>query len=462
MQISAEALAKHDSEYSCWVALHGKVYDLTGFLQEHPGGKRVILQCAGKDGTSAFSEIHSVDVIARSLPRHCEIGMYSNPVNTAVKKDPFAVVRRDLPSIDRVLNVFDMEALAQTCMTEEGWAYYAAGAEDEVTLRENHSAFARIWLRPRVLVDVAEISLGSRILGHASSLPLYITATALGKLAHPDGEVAISRAAAACNAIYMLPSLASCSFEQMSSARLPSQTHFFQLYVNPNRAVMRQMIAQAKLAGCKACCVTVDAPQMGRRERDMRFKFKSEINRYKDKKVNRSQGTANALSSFIDPSLTWKDIHEIQALCGTDMPVVVKGIQTGEDAVLAAEHGVKAIILSNHGGRQLDYARSAIEILPEVMAALREHKLHEAMEVWIDGGIRRGTDIFKALALGATCVGVGRPILHGLAAYGQQGVEKVLDMFRTELEGTMRNMVCVCVCVCVCEGVHVCNVHALN
>jgi len=185
--------------------------------------------------------------------------------------------------------------------------------------------------------------------------------------------------------------------------------------------------------------ITVDAPQLGRREKDMRNKFTAdEANVQKGSSVQRNQGTARAISAFIDPALSWRDLEWFKSV--TSMPIVLKGVQCGEDAVLAAIHGVAGIVVSNHGGRQLDYARSGIEILPEVMHALRKAGLENKIDVFVDGGVRRGTDIFKALALGAKAVGIGRPTLYGLAAYGQEGVEKVINILRDELEVCMKLM----------------------
>ena len=187
--------------------------------------------------------------------------------------------------------------------------------------------------------------------------------------------------------------------------------------------------------------VTVDAPKLGRRERDMRFKApqKSSVQEG-DTQVDSSRGTSNALSSFIDPSLSWSDIEWIAGV--TKLPVCLKGIQSGKDAVLATKRGAKAIVVSNHGGRQLDYARSGVEVLFEVMASLREVSVDRKITVFVDGGIRRGTDIFKCLALGADGAGIGRPVLHGLAAYGEAGVVKIIKMLRDEFATCLMMMGC--------------------
>jgi L-lactate dehydrogenase (cytochrome) len=222
----------------------------------------------------------------------------------------------------------------------------------------------------------------------------------------------------------------------MTSARASGQTQWFQLYVNKDRSVRKDLLQRAETGGCNAVFVTVDAPQLGRRERDMRFKASQKSNvQERDTQVDTSRGTSNALSSFIDPSLSWSDIEWIAGV--TKLPVCLKGIQSGSDAVLAAERGMKAIVVSNHGGRQLDYARSGVVVLVEVMAALRAAGLDRQITVFVDGGIRRGTDIFKCLA-----VGIGRPVLHGLAAYGEAGVVKIITMLRDEFATCLMLMGC--------------------
>ncbi|KAJ9063300.1 hypothetical protein DSO57_1001737 [Entomophthora muscae] len=340
-----------------------------------------------------------------------------------------------------MLSLFDFETVAKHLMTKEAWAYYSSGADDEITLRENRGAFQRIWLKPRVMVNVQNIDLKTKILGRNSALPIYITATALGKLGHPEGEVVLTRAAHSKNIIQMMPTLSSCSLSQMMDARQKDQVQFLQLYVNSNREVTRALIERAEAGGCKGLFITVDAPQLGRREKDMRMKYSADTDIQDEADVDRNQGAARAISSFIDPSLNWEDLAWFRSI--TKMPIALKGIQNGADAVIAAKSGVDAIVVSNHGGRQIDTGRSAIEILPEVVSELKEHYRHnprKRMEIYIDGGIRRGSDIFKALALGADAVGIGRPFLYAMSTYGQAGVEKAIDFLADELTMTMRLM----------------------
>eukprot|EP00656_Telonema_subtile_P021109 TRINITY_DN2214_c0_g2_i3.p1 TRINITY_DN2214_c0_g2~~TRINITY_DN2214_c0_g2_i3.p1 ORF type:complete len:440 (-),score=126.11 TRINITY_DN2214_c0_g2_i3:355-1674(-) len=410
-------LAQHNSKGDCWVLLNDKVYDLTSFLDEHPGGAKIIVKYAGKDGSRAFNPIHPPDIVTKLGFDHLCVGtidLASVPAGEKVSEDASQSVKR--PPLSSCLNVFDFEAVASQCLSPQAWAYYASGGDDEITLRDNMLAFQRLWLRPRVLVNVEKIDMSTKMLNQPSSLPLYITATALAKLAHPDGEVALVRAAHDASVPYMLPTLASCSLDQMIAARRGGQPNWFQLYVNQNRELTKNLVRQAEEGGCTGLFLTVDAPQLGRREKDMRMKMTlegSNVQSDEDEKgeVDRSQGTARAISQFIDPSLNWSDIAWFKTI--TNMPIILKGVQTAEDAIMAVQHGVEGIVVSNHGGRQLDTSRSGIEILVEVMHALNAAGVAHKLDVFVDGGIRRGTDIFKAIALGAKGVGIGRPTLYG-------------------------------------------------
>ncbi|OZJ05743.1 hypothetical protein BZG36_01288 [Bifiguratus adelaidae] len=450
MSLTAEEVAKHKTQDDCWVIIHGKVYDLTNFLPEHPGGIKVITRWAGKDATEAFDPIHPPDIIDRYLsPDVClgdvdEESLASVRLNREETEEEkrIRLAREKQPDLEEMYNSFDFEAVARHVLKPDAWAYYSSGADDEITMRENHNAFHRIWLRPRILVNVADIDMSATMLGTKTSFPLYITATALGKLGHPEGEVVLTRAAHQADIIQMMPTLASCSFDEMVKARAEGQTQWFQLYVNKDRNVTKQLVQKAEANGVKGLFITVDAPQLGRREKDMRQKYETappdEMARSKNSVVPRNAGAARAISTFIDAGLCWEDIPWFRSI--TKMPILLKGVQTAEDAVKAAEFGLQGCVLSNHGGRQLDFAPSGIEILPEVMDALKAKGLDKNFEVYVDGGVRRGTDIFKAIALGAKGVGIGRPGLYAMAGYGQAGVEKLLQLLKDELEMVMRLM----------------------
>ncbi|RCH99155.1 hypothetical protein CU098_006754 [Rhizopus stolonifer] len=445
--ISPQEVAQHNTKDDIWVIIHGKVYDLTQFLPEHPGGQKIILKYAGKDATSAFEPIHPSDIIQRFLsPDVCKgsvdaEALAKQPKVETEEEKRVRLAREHMPKLHEMFNSFDFETVAKSVLKPEAWAYYSSGADDEITMRENHNAFHRIWLRPRVMVNVKHVDASTTMLGTRASMPIYITATALAKLGHPEGEVALTKGAKKGNIIQMISTLASCSFDEIVDAAGSGQTQWLQLYVNGNREVTEKFVRHAESRGIKGLFVTADAPQLGHREKDMRQKYSEEepdeLAR-NDTEINRDQGAARAISSFIDPSLCWDDVAWLKSI--TKMPVLIKGVQTSEDAVLAAKYGCQGVVLSNHGGRQLDFAPSAIEILAETMEALRKEKLDKDFEVYIDGGIRRGTDIFKAIALGAKGVGIGRPFLYAMSTYGVAGVERLVELLQDEFEMVMRLM----------------------
>merc|ERR1712048_982151 len=263
-----------------------------------------------------------------------------------------------------------------------------------------------------------------------------------GLPAHQDGELAIVKAATKAGVAYMLPTLSSYTLDEMLATRQPGQECFSQLYVNPERSRTQEYVEKLEANGVKALFITVDAPQLGRREKDMRNKFTQQGSDVQgddeeEGEVDRSQGATRAISSFIDPGLCWDDVPWLKSI--TKMKVLLKGVQCAEDAIAAYKAGLAGCVLSNHGGRQLDTCRPGIEVLPEVVQALREAGCKKGeFDIFVDGGIRRGADIFKAVALGASGVGVGRPVLYSLASYGEKGIVRMVHMLQDELQMVMR------------------------
>ena len=313
------------------------------------------------------------------------------------------------------VNVWDYERLAEERLDANALAYFAGGSGDEVTLRENVEAFARRKLRPRVLVDVGGVTTETTVLGTPVSMPVLIAPLALQRMAHPDGEVATARAAAAAGTILCLSTAATARPADVAAAA-PGARQWFQVYVFEDRAITEDLVAEAVDSGYAALVVTVDAPFLGRRERDLRVDFKI------------PEGLTPCGDIFgegFDTALSWRDL---EWLAGYGLPVVVKGILTAEDARLACEHGAAAVVVSNHGGRQLDGVQASVDALEEVVDAVDGR-----IEVLLDGGIRRGTDVLKALALGARAVMIGRAMVWGLAAGGEAGVTDVLRLLREEI-----------------------------
>ena len=325
--------------------------------------------------------------------------------------------------------VADFERLAEERLDPGAFGYYAGGAGDELALTGNVEAWRRLRLRPRVLVDVSEVSTATTVLGAPVSMPVLVAPTAIQRLAHPDGEEGMARAAAASGTLMCLSTLATATPADVAAAA-PGGPRWFQLYVFRDRGVTRAFVEQAEEHGFGAIVVTVDAPRLGRRERDFRtgFRVPEEIAVPSMAALGDWAGaTPLELLGAIDPALAWSDLEELRSL--SSLPIVLKGIQTAEDAALAVEHGVDGVVVSNHGGRQLDAVAPTAELLPEVV-----EEIAGRIEVYVDGGIRRGSDAVKALALGARAVFVGRPALWGLACDGEAGARRVLELLRDEVE----------------------------
>ena len=334
-----------------------------------------------------------------------------------------------------IADVSDYERLAPEHMSKMAWEYISAGAGDEVTLRWNCEAYGRLRLRPRVLVDISKLDTRVTLLGREHRLPLLLAPTAYHKLAHADGEIASAKGAAAADVTLVVSTSATTSLEDVSAAA--KGPRWFQLYVNPSRDYSRDLIRRAEAAGYEALVITVDQQVLGTRSREARSRFTLPpgLERANLKGLEIATGSqrpneSTIYSRLLDPSLTWKEIVALRET--TKMPVILKGIMTGDDAARAVEAGAAAIIVSNHGGRVLDTVPATIEALPEVVA-----RVGGRLPVLVDGGIRRGTDILKALALGASAVLIGRPYLYGLAVGGADGVTRVVNILRREFEMAM-------------------------
>jgi 4-hydroxymandelate oxidase len=336
------------------------------------------------------------------------------------------------------VTIADYETLARERIAPDAWDYYAGGAGDEVTLRANRAAYERFWLRPRVLVDLSACNTATSVLGTPVRLPVLVAPVAYQRMAHPEGECAMARGAGAAGTLMIASTLSTASLEEIAAAT--TGPLWFQLYVYKDRATSEGLVRRAEAAGYRALVLTVDAPRLGNRERDVRNNFTLPadvtMRNFDDVGLERMPETESGSAlqthakALFDVSLTWEALDWLRSV--TRLPVVVKGIVTAEDAALAVEHGAAAVVVSNHGGRQLDGAIPTIMALPEVVRAVDGR-----IEVYVDGGIRRGVDALKALALGARAVLVGRPALWALAADGAAGVEHALGLLGAELELAM-------------------------
>jgi len=335
------------------------------------------------------------------------------------------------------IHLSEFEEHARGRLSSMVYDYYAGGAHDEITLRANREAFAEMTLRYRVLRDVTTRSTGSEIFGEKLSMPILVAPTAFHQLANEEGEVATARATARAGTIMTLSTLSTCSIEEVSAAA--AGRLWFQLYVYRDREATRDLVARAEAAGALALVLTVDAQVWGVRERDVRNRFQLPpglrmVNLATSGKGDfpdvEGSGLAAYVNTLFDPSLSWSDLEWLCSL--TRLPVLIKGVVRGDDSAMAIDHGAAGVIVSNHGGRQLDTAPAPIRVLSEVVEAVGGRGV-----VLVDGGIRRGTDVAKAVALGAAAVLIGRPILWGLAHAGEEGVARVLEMIRAEFDLAM-------------------------
>jgi 4-hydroxymandelate oxidase len=335
------------------------------------------------------------------------------------------------------INLRELESFASEKLQQMTFEYYAGGAGDEITLRDNIEAFDRIKLRPKMLVDLSKLTMAVDLFGTSIDMPVLIAPMAFHRLAHEEGEEAMAKAAARANTIMTVSTLATASLEEIASASNGSL--WFQLYVYKDRAITVDLVTRAKAAGYKAIVLTVDSPVLGKRHRDLKNKFHLPEqlkmgNLSTDLQdlpaVESGSGLAAYIASLYDVSLTWKDLEWIVGL--TDLPILVKGILRADDAKQSIASGASGIIVSNHGGRQLDSTIATIDALSEVVQAAEDR-----VPVLLDGGIRRGTDVLKALARGARAVLMGRPCLWGLALDGEQGVFRVLETLKDELKNAL-------------------------
>jgi isopentenyl diphosphate isomerase/L-lactate dehydrogenase-like FMN-dependent dehydrogenase len=357
---------------------------------------------------------------------------HDTPEGDVTPADTTGVVERAAPgsaALDEVVNLDGFEPLARAKMDPAGYNYYVGGAGDEVTLRENIAAFRRRKLRPRVLIDVSSIDTSTELLGQRVSLPVGLAPTGLNGLADPEGEAAAARAAARAGALFCISTLSSSSLEEAAAAGGP---RWFQLYVNEDRALSEAIVKRARDAGYSALVLTVDLPVVGYRERELRMPIALSDHRVGnfDDLLREAEDLPHVFTTLFDQTLSWDDIEWVRSI--SDMPLVIKGILTAEDARLAVDHGADAVLVSNHGGRQLDRAPATIDVLEEVVDAIDGR-----VDVYLDGGVRRGSDVMVALALGAKAVFIGRPYLFALAAGGEAGVARCLQLLSAETENAM-------------------------
>lgn len=404
--------------------------------------KLVIFRYAGRDASIAYNEIHAPSLIKKTLHASKHIGILDpSSITSEWAKPPVEVTKSFAPdakpSLDTFINTHDFVSAARKTITAKTWAFYSSAATDLHTKTRNTSAYADIGLRPRILINVKVVDTTTTMLGQKMSVPIFCAPAAMAKMIHSDGEKGIARGCKAKGIPQCISTNASFPISEIFESVSKPEKYgdfegegelpiFFQLYVDKQREKSEKLLKDVESLGIKAIFVTVDAPVAGKREADERVKADESLSTPMSgaKAKNDAKGGAlgRIMGAYIDSSLSWSDLPWLRR--STNLPIVLKGVQTAMDARKAARLGIDGIVLSNHGGRSLDTSPAPILVLLELQKNCPE--VFEKMEVFVDGGVMRGTDIFKALCLGAKSVGIGRGFLYALN-YGQEGVEKFVD-----------------------------------
>lgn len=471
--VTVEEVQRHSSSTDAWLVVEDGVYDVTSYLDSHPGGKALLLKYAGKDATQAFKAAHSTSVLSQ-LHKNAYKGKLAQSLNSDGSRNEEAIkqlrsdsdtklvesqqrqsqqaasARRSLPRLKDIVNLDDMENAALSVLPPLASAFYAGGSDTESSLHASRIAFSRYYFNPRVLRRVDAVDTSVTLFGKQYPLPIMGSAVGNTHMAGPDCDWHITKALAHCQLPHMVSNFAATSILDLQKrAKLDKidVNHFFQLYVQRDHSTSARLVQQAIQGGAHAVFVTVDVAQIGNREKDRKVRaaaqsmpdWPEDETRWIDDGdasaavvVDRdglqetgisARGSAATSTAGMDRDLNWDDLEWIKKAAG-GKPVVLKGIQSLQDALLAAEAGVQGIVLSCHGGRQLDYARPPMDVLYDLRQ--KHPDLFDKISVFIDGGIRRGTDILKALCLGAKAVALGRPLVFAEAAYRHLGVVKTI------------------------------------
>ncbi|TAQ91342.1 hypothetical protein B7494_g369 [Chlorociboria aeruginascens] len=468
--ISTKEIVKHNIPEDLWIVVDDNVYDMTEFAPQHPGGAEIIHGYAGRDATQSYSAVHAPSLIQTTLPSSAYLGTLDTSSLTTDWVKPPPPVSASLspskrPPLDSLINTYDFVSSARISLTPKTWAFYSSAATDLHTKHRNTSAYTDIGLRPRALINVKNVSTKTSVLGSRMDMPIFCAPAAMARMVYPEGERALAQGCrkkgipqcVSTNASFPIAEIFSAVSQPGYYGDEPGELPvWFQLYVDKQREKSEALLRHVEKLGVKAIFVTVDAPVPGKREADERVKADEGLSTPMSGATAKNDSKGGALGrimgGFIDASLAWSDIPWLRRI--TKLPIVLKGIQNFMDAKKAMELGIEGIVLSNHGGRSLDTAPPPILVLLEIQRNCPE--VLDKMEVMLDGGVMRGTDIFKALCLGAKAVGIGRGFLYALN-YGEEGVRKYVDseltfaivlrdptnshsVLKDELETTMRMM----------------------
>ncbi|GAA5873790.1 hypothetical protein JCM8547_005947 [Rhodosporidiobolus lusitaniae] len=453
--IPAAEVVKHKTKDSMWVVIDDKVWDITDFYEAHPGGTKVLDQNGGKDITKLFNTIHPSGTLKKFLSDDQLMGYIDVDEATKIgggkSQEDLRIenARKELRNVDTVVCLDEFEEISQKILSEMAMSYYGTGAETEQTLRDEREAWQRIRFRPRVMRKMRHIDSRTDFCGLPTPFPFYIAPAGLAKLGHPDGEAGIVRGAAPHDVLQIVSSGASLSVDEIFAAKAPNQNLAWQFYKHSTPAIAEEKLKNAIKLGAKSIWLTVDVPVLGKRERDLKLKARSQSYEHPIAAQWNAAGSADpyaqekgtkgvsdiADTAHIDADTNWDHIAWIRERA-PGIPIIIKGVGCVEDVELAHKYGADGVVLSTHGGRQLDGARAPLDVLIEIRK--KDPSLLKKLDVFIDGGARRGTDVVKALCLGAKGVGFGRPFLYANASYGPAGVSKAIQILEDEVHMAMR------------------------
>ncbi|GAA6011297.1 hypothetical protein JCM10207_008290 [Rhodosporidiobolus poonsookiae] len=453
--ITAEEVAKHNTPDSLWMVIDDKVWDVTDFYELHPGGQKVLQQNAGRDVTKLFKSLHPPNTLEKFLSEDNLVGYID--VDDVVKigggksQEDYRIeqARKELRNVDTIVAIDEFEEVCANILSEMALSYYATGAETEQTLRDERDSWQRVRFRPRVMREMRHVDSRTTFVGLPTPYPFYIAPAGLARLGHPEGEKTIVRGAARHDVLQIVSSGASCSVDEIFGAKTPDQNLAWQFYKHSTPEIAEEKLRNALNLGATSIWLTVDVPVLGKRERDLKLKARSQNYEHPISAQWKAAGSADpaakevkvegvsdiASTAHIDANTCWDHIAWIRERA-PGVPIIIKGIGCVEDVELAQKYGADGVVLSTHGARQLDGARAPLDVLIEIRR--KNPALLKQLDVFIDGGVRRGTDIAKALCLGAKGVGLGRPFLYANSAYGADGVSKAITILSEELHMAMR------------------------
>ncbi|KAF2095013.1 mitochondrial cytochrome-like protein b2 [Rhizodiscina lignyota] len=460
--MDAAEVAKHNGMQSCWIVVNSKVYDVTSFVDEHPGGPSLILKYAGADASEAFNEVHTQQTLDEHMTQgQCLGKLTGNPSALAQPKKSTTGntgSENEIPPIVSMVMTHDFEPVAKALLSDRAFTYVHSFSSLEDRINSYHRTWSSLSFRPRVMRNVEHVNSTRCMLSHQSRFPFFIAPMGLAGSMHSDAERVVARGAAQKATHYCVSTSATLThdviMESFRTAQAESNMRdrsqlFLQLYVNSNQKITQDFLRRARALGYKGLFITVDTHILGKRIQDRRLQSRELIEAGiterpvgnlvsdgKDGKAKdgRPQTGGRSRPGVISQALNWDDLKWIRK--EWDGPIVLKGIQSAADAKMAYDTGCQGIYLSNHGGRQLQDAPSSLETLLEIRSMAPE--ILGRMEIYCDGSFRTGADILKALCLGATSVAVGRPFMYAAAVYGVKGIERVIDILADEIEITMK------------------------